>query len=247
MTAPADPALLDRAHPYALDALTAFERRNLENQLAATDPGTRAAFTATVRDIRETLSLLTVFDAVPAPPELEEAIQRAIDDLVAAQTREQGRLAGHAGGWRSRRWRMVAAAAAVVVAIGAGAAVLAHRPPAGPAAVTAQSIQAQADTRTRTAPVASGGELIVYSSAGIAAAAVAFQDVAAPPPGRAYQLWLVPIGGTPVSAGVVATVPPSGSALVIRFGTQDTLALTLEPAGGSTQPTTTPIAALNLT
>ena len=59
------------------------------------------------------------------------------------------------------------------------------------------------------------------------------------PPGRAYQLWVIPPGGAPVGMGllpadqsrVVAVPPPSG---VNRVAT---VAVSVEPAGGVSAPT----------
>jgi anti-sigma-K factor RskA len=59
------------------------------------------------------------------------------------------------------------------------------------------------------------------------------------PSGKSYQLWLVPAAGAPVSAGVVAANQQSGP-LVAHFQqgvSAAAFAVTLEPLGGSSQPT----------
>lgn len=59
------------------------------------------------------------------------------------------------------------------------------------------------------------------------------------PTGRAYQLWAI-TGGNPVSAGVLGRNP---SVMAFTLDAPTTaMALSVEPAAGSTQPTTTPIA-----
>lgn len=69
-------------------------------------------------------------------------------------------------------------------------------------------------------------------------------------PGRIFQMWVIPTGGKPVSAGTFQSQPDS-SAVYIWNGTVDSsasaVAVTVEPSGGSAQPTTTPfiIAALS--
>jgi anti-sigma-K factor RskA len=71
-------------------------------------------------------------------------------------------------------------------------------------------------------------------------------NVPAPAPGRTFQLWVVPKGGkNPVSAGVF-TPQPGGQVLMIAEttlapGDAAALAISNEPAGGSAQPTSTPV------
>ncbi|MBI4522172.1 MAG: anti-sigma factor [Gemmatimonadetes bacterium] len=63
------------------------------------------------------------------------------------------------------------------------------------------------------------------------------------PPGRTYQLWGIPTGGTPLSLGIFNTSPDGRTsvAFAVPAGAQmDVSAITDEPAGGSSQPTTTP-------
>ena len=67
------------------------------------------------------------------------------------------------------------------------------------------------------------------------------------PTGKVYQLWL--IGKTIVSAGLLPSATSSGQTPpVLASGVVkgDALGLTVEPAGGSRKPTTTPILALPL-
>jgi hypothetical protein len=63
-----------------------------------------------------------------------------------------------------------------------------------------------------------------------------------PPPGRTYQAWYI-AGGRPVSAGVFGGSP--NGLQVVQLAPLDqaaqAFAVTLEPAGGSTQPTTEPL------
>jgi anti-sigma-K factor RskA len=67
------------------------------------------------------------------------------------------------------------------------------------------------------------------------------------PSGKVYQLWL--IGKTKTtSAGLLPPAQTGKTPPVLASGVVkgDTLGLTVEPAGGSAQPTTTPILALPL-
>ena len=59
------------------------------------------------------------------------------------------------------------------------------------------------------------------------------------PSGKSYQLWLMPASGAPISAGLVAANQQSGP-IVARFQlglSAAAFAVTLEPLGGSLQPT----------
>ncbi len=62
-----------------------------------------------------------------------------------------------------------------------------------------------------------------------------------------YQLWVVSGDGQAASAGVLADDAGSVRQLADDFATGDALAITVEPAGGSTQPTTTPLVVLSAT
>lgn len=69
-------------------------------------------------------------------------------------------------------------------------------------------------------------------------------NIPAPAPGRAMQLWVVPDGADPVSAGVF-NPEADGSVLLFAqnvpgIATAAALAISDETAGGSPQPTTTP-------
>ncbi|ASF06803.1 anti-sigma-K factor RskA [Nocardia brasiliensis NBRC 14402] len=225
--------LLDLAYPYAMDAVAELERRTIEHRLREADPAVAAAFATIVSGVRETLAALTVLDATAPPPTLEATLLRALDISAGAPAKRGiGRL----------RW--VAAAAAVVVAIGAGAVVYRNstQPPSG---ITAQVVLAQPDVLVRSAPVAGGGRLVVYTSAGIGAATASFEDVPAPAPGRSYQMWLVATDGATRSVGVMTELP-SGPAVVTRFAAVDVLAVTDEPAAGSPKPTGDAIAKIGL-
>ena len=67
------------------------------------------------------------------------------------------------------------------------------------------------------------------------------------PAGKVYQLWLIGKTKT-VSAGLLPPATSGRTPAVLASGVVkgDTLGLTVEPAPGSTQPTTTPILALPL-
>ena len=59
---------------------------------------------------------------------------------------------------------------------------------------------------------------------------------------RVFELWIIPAGGTPIPAGMFNSKADSTAVHVFHGSTANAaaMAVTVEPAGGSTQPTTTP-------
>ena len=98
-----------------------------------------------------------------------------------------------------------------------------------------------------THEVTNGGVATVVLSADRHELAVVTNGLPALPSGKVYQLWLI---GKPktVSAGLLPPAKDGRTPAVLATGVAkgDTLGLTVEPAGGSAQPTTTPILALPL-
>ncbi|HEX8927984.1 MAG TPA: anti-sigma factor [Actinomycetota bacterium] len=95
--------------------------------------------------------------------------------------------------------------------------------------------------------VTHGGVATVVLAADRHELAVVTTGLPALPPGKVYQLWLI---GKPkiVSAGLLPPAKNGQTPAVLATGVVkgDTLGLTVEPAGGSAQPTTAPILALPL-
>ncbi len=102
------------------------------------------------------------------------------------------------------------------------------------------TIMASGDATQLTLPSEDGGSLnLMYSNE---EEAMIIQAAGLPelPSDSTYQLWLIDPGADPASAGLLTD--PDKSALVEESMTPETtLALSVEPAGGSEQPTTTPI------
>jgi anti-sigma-K factor RskA len=69
-------------------------------------------------------------------------------------------------------------------------------------------------------------------------------------PDQTYQVWLIPSGANPVSAGVFQVDANGVGVLIIQadapMDDYGTVAISTEPAGGSPQPTTNPVAAAQL-
>ena len=92
-----------------------------------------------------------------------------------------------------------------------------------------------------------GGVAVVVLDAATRKLVVATSGLPALPAGKVYQLWLIgPV--KIVSAGLLPAAQAGVTTPVVATGIVkgDKLGLTVEPAGGSKQPTTTPIVALPL-
>ena len=77
---------------------------------------------------------------------------------------------------------------------------------------------------------------------------IAMPKMPPPPPGHVYQAWTMPKGSTKVAPSM--TFEPTGDATVVRLPenaeTVALVAVSVEPMGGSQQPTTTPIATVRI-
>ena len=106
------------------------------------------------------------------------------------------------------------------------------------------------DALVASAATSAGGTATVVASP--RAAAMVFTSVGLPllPPTSVYELWFIGTGGAR-PAGLVPAAPPGereGTTPVLASGLSggDAIGVTVEPAGGSTAPTTSPIVVLTL-
>ncbi len=147
---------------------------------------------------------------------------------------------------RPRRTAWLAAAvAAAVLAIGG----IVWSPwsddtaPPSPLAAVTTATDAQRTSSTR------GGVTteVVYSKQ-LGKAAISVKGLAPAPSGKTYQLWYIGAGGTITSAGLFAVdADGNGQALLAGQATAtDKVAVSVEPTGGSQQPTTDPLVVLPL-
>jgi anti-sigma-K factor RskA len=116
-----------------------------------------------------------------------------------------------------------------------------------PTPSTAEQVFAAPDVRTVSGQIPGGGTATVVFSRDKNAGVLVMNNVAPPKPGTVYQMWLIDNKG-PKSAGTMdaKNVAPSTTAELPDLGDSQTLAFTVEPPGGSTQPTSTPFAELTL-
>jgi Anti-sigma-K factor rskA len=232
MTDPSQFELLELATPYALHAISDAERADVERRVAAAPTTVAQAFRDEVRAVRETLAAVSAATAIEPPATLRDRLLAAVEQP-------------------SRRhfpWRttLLAAAAAVIVGLGALSAGLALRPAKPPS--TAEQVFAAPDVRTVSGAIPTGGTATVVYSHEKNAGVLVMNNVAPPAPGTVYQMWLLGANG-PKSAGTMdaKAVGPSTTAVLSDLGTSKALAFTVEPGSGSTQPTGQWVAKLALT
>ena len=252
---------------YAVDAVDEQERADFEQHLAvcAECQAEVASFRATTEQLavligatpperlREQI-LHDISQVRPIPPEVSrEAGERiagrgrspvldpsttaeASDELLTRRARHDQVRRAHPGRWL--------AAAAAVVALGGGTVAVLHpwdQQSQVQVALADQVIQAP-DAQRFVQPVASGGSATVVRSQSLGKAVLVTDNLTPPPSGKVYQLWLKAPSGNFVSAGLL----PGGAQQKVLLDGDTTSALgagiSVEPAGGSTQPTTTPVA-----
>jgi anti-sigma-K factor RskA len=231
-----DPHLLTGA--YALDALDDVERAGFERHLRSCE-----TCATEVAEFREAAAGLADRVALPPPEQLRGRVLTEISRTRQLSPREPAVRRRP-----SARRTIATAAAAVLVAVSAGlggVAWQAHR-----AAHTAQ-VEATRIARVMTDPnrVDVVGTPSVGGTAAVAAAGgsavLAMDRLPAPPSGKEYQVWLIDRAGVR-SAGMLKLTDGTGQALVSGVTSGASVAVSVEPDGGSRQPTSTPVLSLKV-
>jgi anti-sigma-K factor RskA len=249
---------------YTLDALGEPERRQFEAHLAQCPDCVREA-----SELRLTAARLGLAAAEQPPDRLRQRVlaqvarTRQDSPTSAPSTASAAMITGAA--WRRQGWttRLAAAvasiAAAAAVLLGVVAVRADEQRDAALAELAGLRAQYQAVTQLAAAPDArgttgvgvNGGTAFVLASAAWDRAVLLVSDLPAPPPGHTYQAWLIE-AGHPRSVGLlVSRSNPAGRAEPLMFGFgglagASKIGLTVEPAGGSPQPTTTPVVLFSL-
>jgi anti-sigma-K factor RskA len=103
-------------------------------------------------------------------------------------------------------------------------------------------ILSEPDAKVQEVPAPGGATMLIAHSKDAQLAGVVTIGMAAPPAGKAYELWLIDAGGAAKPAGLVALGEGSTwNELPGGLGGAAVLGVTVEPAAGSAQPTTAPI------
>ncbi|MFF7072461.1 anti-sigma factor [Streptomyces pseudovenezuelae] len=248
------------AAPYALDALEPAERARFERHLKDC-----ASCAADVRALSEDAVRLAWSAAAPPPSAMRDrvlAAVRTIPQESAARPEpvraRKSQLPPHVWGaqppprQRQRRPLFVPFATATAAAALVVASLFAVQANRTQDELDAQKAQASeiahvlqaVDARATRGQDAQGRTIGVIASASEGRAVVTLSGYSAPPSGRVRQLWLMRPGEQPRSLGLFAADTPLVASGLDKSATS--LAVTVEPDGGSPQPTTQPVVQLAL-
>jgi len=229
---------------YALDAVSDGERAEFERHLAECESCAQE-----VAELRDTATRLALAATEDPPPVLKSR--------VLAKIRTVRQLPPETTAVPLRHWdrrplalRMTTMAAAVLLVVAAALGVLVVRQNQQLDDTRAQADEMSRILRAGDAQVLSldegdTGRMTVAMSRSLDRMLLLGDDLPDPPSGRDFQVWSGH-DGKMVSAGFLN--PSNGNAqLALRgIGDADQIAVTVEPDGGSEQPTTPPVMSVDL-
>jgi hypothetical protein len=211
---------------------------------------------AEIRGFREVATALAFAAAAEPPPELRGRVMAAVASTrqLPPEIRTQARTRPSRPGVPWLPWLPwlsgAVAAAVIVIAVIFGVAAVHTRAELSHARAQNQQIAGvltAPDARLLTSRTTAGGSAVVVLAASRHELVVTTAGLPALPSGKVYQLWLIgPV--KIVSAGLLPAAEGGKTPPVLASGivAGDKLGLTVEPAPGTAQPTTTPILALPL-
>lgn len=228
---------------YAVNAIDDdFEREKFERHMRRCQQ-----CAGEVRGLTETTTRLAFSASRPPPPGLRDSVLSAV-----SLTRQLPPIVDHRKSRLRRWWTDWTPAVSLSLATASAVVVLAllitlvgnwhelNRVKAQNAALTA--VLSAPDSHAVTSTISSGVRVTLVYSLRKHAMIVTTHGLPAPPPGKVYQLWFI---GPPTtrSAGFLpaSTAGRAGPVLSSGLHRGDTIGITIEPAGGTRTPTTTPI------
>lgn len=248
MSASAGNDLHSLAAPYALDALSAEEAAEFEGHLANCE-----SCTLDVQEMRETTAALAASTATDPPAAMKDRVLVGISTLPQATAPPSDAMVVDLSERRGRgstvnRWLAGVAAAGVLAAGALGVSTYQANQRADEAQVAADqmsAVLAHPDAVIERADIEGGGAGTLVMSPADGRAVFMTADLPDPASGQTYQLWAIDDAGA-TSVGLME--PDAGEAkefVAIPSGST-AFGVTVEPSGGSEQPTTDPILVLEL-
>lgn len=266
---PSNPDIDALSGAYALNAITDEERNTFEARLSES-PELRQE----VAELNDTALLLgraatpvtpsaglraSILDLIESTPQLPRLETPAAQDPAPATTSTEAESGGKLlepiplarQRWFMRPGVLLIGAAAAVGLVFGGVGLSNQLGPttsqtssdlAGGADL--QQILTANDVQHAATDISSGGKATLYWSNGLQRSAVMLTGLTSLPSDKTYQLWY--IKGSDIKSAGTVSVTSNSVTQVLQGDMQagDTVGITVEPAGGSKQPTTTPVAAL---
>ena len=239
------------AGAYALDALDGAERDRFERHLR----GCRAC-QSEVRGFAATAAALAMAAAAEPPPGLKQRVLAAAavtrqspPEVGKVAARRRPRTTTPRRAWLPRLALSAAAAGLVAAAVLGGITVWTQHQ-----LTTAQAenqaiaaVLAAPDAQFTTARTSAGGIATVVASHSAGKMVFTSVGLHALPPSQVSELWVLRAGSARpaglVPSAIAGRTPP---VLASGLAVGDKIGVTVEPAGGSSSPTTTPIVVLTL-
>lgn len=261
----------DHIELYAVDVLADDEAARVETGLDGLPAVQRAIYDARIVETQQAITGMASSYALTAPDALRSRVldhvfatgapstSTPIADVDTGPAPEGDTPTGTVTPLHSARRGRIAgalAAAAVVVAVALGAGVLIGRNTAPDSATQTAAAQSQQIAEVLSAPDATlrsddlqddRGRMSVITSRSLDRAVALLRDLRNPiDSDQTFQLWLVGKSQDPVSAGLIAGTGARSPVVVSQLGGSRVLAVTIEPDGGSPQPTTPILAQIPL-
>lgn len=215
---------------YALDAVDDLERAAFERHLAECED-----CRTEVASLRETTALLAESVAVTPPPSLRDSVLSGISQVrplppIVAEPRRAA-------------WFPLLVAAAIVAILGVGAAVWQPWASTDNGSLTAaEQVLRASDAQSVFLDLGEAGRATVTRSPSVGKAVITTEDMVSAPSGKVFELWLQSEDGVMLPAGLM---PDKADQTVLLEGdaaSATAAGITVEPEGGSDEPTTEPIA-----
>jgi anti-sigma-K factor RskA len=232
---------------FALDAIDGLERDRFEHHL------TRCASCAhEVRGLQETATRFALAVTARPPAELKERVL-GLADRTRQLPPAQHRHVRPTEPWALwlRRLAIPLAAACLVVAVVLGVLLGMARSQLDSARTEQRQVAAILNApgaRIVSARTALGGSATVVVASRLHELVFTSRGMPRQPSSKVYQLWLLRSNGSATSAGLLSIAPGGSTVPVLASGLEpgDRVGVTVEPAGGTARPTTTPIVVLSV-